>query len=253
MKIEFEPDQEQQYQEYMWQERLREAACEFLVEGLESDRFAVQERCIKVLTALGWLVAVPLTLIITHGHLSFGTTDRIIRVITAVSGFCVRSPDANAQLLRCILFLIRKNEIRAVEAGLALSVFMPRHSLTNLLVDEALNHKSEGRYFDRLLQAVEIVNEVPSEEQCLQLLRIYGDQSHPRCRSCRRLINKINRREIGGRPWFRRFRKRHLANADLCGWPDEDAIPNNLFPELSDPVWVKEFLCPPSPALPGTN
>ena len=245
-------EQAQLEREQLWRDRFCQLAVKFLVGGLMSRRQPVRDRCAEVLIAFGTDVTDRLREILKQGNLSTIHRKRVSAVIASAAAR-EPSPDRTSQLLNSIPWMILHNDMELVRPGLALSRYMPRNSLTDILVDEALSHQADSLYFDRLLRAVEVVKEIPSSQQCNGLVGIYLTESGPLHRSCKRLLEKIDRGEIGDQSWAAGFRHHHLSVEDLTRWPDENVIPLDPFPELSDPMWLKGFHYHPSPALPGTN
>ena len=227
-------NEQNEIREQLRNDRSCDVVVQFLVYGLMSRRQLVRDRCAEVLTAMGTDVADRLNQILGTGDLSNTHWKRVKVVLASATAAGTPSPHANMLLLNSILFMIEQNDMEVVKRGLALSRFLPPRALTDFLVDAALQHKSNGAYFDRLLQAVEIVKEAPSKEQCNGLVEICYNESGLIQRSCKRLLKKIDRGEIGDRSWAGGFQQHHLTAEEMNRWP-ESATPIDPFPELSDP------------------
>jgi len=180
----------------VWCDEFVEAAVTFLVGCLDCGLRVIEDSCTKVLTDFGPEIVPQLRRIVRRDGLSFGHSLAVIGVIDTLTAAGRRSPGITARLCECMTLMIKRNKMELVRQGLELAKYLPQRALSNFLVDAALVHRSEGRYFDRLLLAVELTGECPSRPQLDQLRRIYESKERPIARSCKRLLEKIHRGEL---------------------------------------------------------
>ena len=188
-----------------WCDEFVEAAVTFLVGCLDCGSRVIEDSCAKVLTAFGPEIVPQLLRIVRRDELSFGHSLVVIGVIDTATAAGRRAPGVAARLCECMILMIKRNKIELARQGLELAKYLPQRALSNFLVDEALNHRPGGRYFDRLLLAVELTGECPSKPQLDQLRRIYESNERPIARSCKRLLEKIHRGELRGLSCTDRF------------------------------------------------
>ena len=179
-----------------WSDEVLEATVAFLVGCLDCGTRAIEDSCTKVLNDFGPVIVPQLLRIVRRDELSYGHSSAVIGVIKVVKAADRRSPDVVTRLYECIALMIKRNKMELVSDGLLLGKHLPEHSLSDFLVDTALSHRFEGRYFDRLLLAVELTGESPSKPQVDQLRRIYESKERPISKSCKRLLEKINLGEL---------------------------------------------------------
>ena len=189
-------DNPQEKPKRQWSNEFVEATVAFLVGCLYCGTRAIEDSCKKVLADFGPLIVPQLQRIVRRDELSFGHSLAVIGVINAVKATDRRSPGVVTRLCECIALMIKRNKMELVRDGLLLAKYLPEHSLSDFLVDTALSHRFEGRYFDRLLLAVELTRESPSMPRVDQLRRILESKERPISKSCKRLLEKIHRGEL---------------------------------------------------------
>ncbi len=221
-------DNPQEKPKRRWSDEFVEATVAFLVSCLYCGTRAIEDSCKKVLADFGPLIVPQLQRIVRRDELSFGHSLAVIGVINAVKATDRRSAGVVTRLCECMALMIKRNKMELVRDGLFLAKYLPEHSLSDFLVDTALSHRFEGRYFDRLLLAVEVTGESPSMPRVDQLRRILESKERPISKSCKRLLEKIHRGELLAPSYQGGFNQHPVTLVE----PDDLPIPSQYLLEL---------------------
>jgi hypothetical protein len=194
--IELELEQENELVE-MHQNLGCQAVVEFLVAGLMSRIAPIRQQCIVTLVSMGAQVADRLNALLDTGNLSSTHRKRVHAALTLAIAAETASPEAENMLLRTILCVIKHGVPRLHRQGLEAGKYLQRGFLSDVIVDEALTHQSDIRYFDRLLRAVAASGMRSSAAREAQIVKFYYcSESVSIRRSCGNLIKKINLGEL---------------------------------------------------------
>lgn len=230
------------------QDRCCQAIVKFLVWGLMSRRPPVREICNATLISLGPNVADRMNELLDTGNLSDTHRKRVKAALSSATAAEAASPDASAKLMSSILSVIQHDDAQLLGKALGVGRYLHRRSLNNFIIDEAVNHVSDSRYFSRLLRAIEMSGERPSPSQMRRLVGLYHSESGSIGRSCGRLLQKISRGELDQQLCPGGFQQYHVTSEEMSQWPTT-FTPIELFPEVSDPMWRKGFHYLPDLAL----
>ena len=213
-----------------------EAIIGFLVLGLTSRRTKVREQCMATLTAFGPNVADRLNELFSTDKLSNTHRRRVKTALTSAIASEASSPEANVMLMDSVLCVIKHDDTELLGKALRLGRYLPRRSLSDFIIEEALNNTSDTRSFGRLLRAVEISKERPSRSQETRLVARYYSSKGAIRNSCGRLLEKLNSGELDQPLCPGGFQQHHISAEEMSQWPTSYR-PIDLFPELSDPLW----------------